>query len=386
LSDDPFGLDVRAEDLRRRPGTKWASVDGRLAAWIADMDFPVAPAISARLVDLARRDVGYPWWPGIGRSALPERFAARMGERFAWPVDPARLHELADVMQGVVLAIHHLTAPGDGVVLHVPAYPPFLRAIEGTGRRVVGVPARVVDGRWTFDHDELDARLATERASLLLLCHPHNPTGHVFDRAELTRVAEVAARHGLAVVSDEVHADLVHPPHGHVPFAALGEDVASRTITVTSSSKAFNLAGLRWAILHAGHDGFRDALRSLPSHYLGAPGLMAVAATEAAWTEGDGWLAAVRRHLDANRRRLGELLAARLPAIRYLVPDATYLAWLDCRDLGLGDDPADEFRRRGVELSPGPAFGTEGLGFARLNFATSAPVLEQVVDAMATPP
>ena len=182
MSDDPFGLDVRAEDLRRRPGTKWASVDGRLAAWIADMDFPVAPAITSRLVDLAGRDVGYPWWPGIGRSALPERFAARMGERFAWPVDPARLHELADVMQGVVLAIHHLTAPGDGVVLHVPAYPPFLQAIEGTGRRVVGVPARVVDGRWAFDHDELDARLATERASLLLLCHPHNPTGHVFDR------------------------------------------------------------------------------------------------------------------------------------------------------------------------------------------------------------
>ncbi len=349
------------------------------------MDFPVAPAITARLADLAARDVGYPRWPTIGRSALPELFAARMDERFAWDVDPGRLHELADVMQGVVLAIHHLTQPGDGIVLHVPAYPPFLRAIEGTGRRVIGVPARVVDGRWTFDHDELDVRLEREPATLLLLCHPHNPTGHVFDRTELTRLAEIAARHGLAVVSDEVHAELVHPPHGHVPLASLGEDVAARTVTVTSSSKAFNLAGLRWAILHAGHDGFRDALRALPPHYLGAPSLMAVAATEAAWTEGDGWLAAVRERLDANRRLLAEILADRLPAVRYLVPDATYLAWLDCRELGLGDDPADEFRRRGVELSPGPAFGDEGLGCARLNFATSPGVLEQIVTAMATP-
>jgi cystathionine beta-lyase len=317
---------------------------------------------------------------------LPDVFAARMGERFAWAVEPTRLHELADVMQGVVLAIHHLTRPGDGVVLHVPAYPPFLRAIEGTGRRVVGIPARAVDGWWSFDHDELDARLATDPATMLLLCHPHNPTGHVFDRAELVSVAEIAARHGLAVVSDEVHAELVHAPHGHVPFASLDEDVASRTITVTSASKAFNLAGLRWAALHAGHDGFREALQSLPSHYLGAPNLMAVAATEAAWTEGDGWLTAVRARLDANRTLLGELLAARLPAVRYVVPDATYLAWLDCRDCGMGDDPAEELRRRGVELSPGPAFGPEGIGCARLNFATSARVLERIVDAMATPP
>ena len=155
-------------------------------------------------------------------------------------------------MQGVVAAIHHLTAPGDRIVVHLPAYYPFLAAIEKMGRRRVDVTAELVDGRWQFDHDELDRRLAAEPAHLLLLCHPQNPTGHVFDRGELEQLAEIAARHDLPVVSDEVHAELVHPPHTHVPFAALGPEVEARTVTVTSASKAFNLAGMRWAILHAG--------------------------------------------------------------------------------------------------------------------------------------
>ena len=173
MSADPFGLDVRADALRRRPGTKWASVDGRLAAWIADMDFPVAPAIADRLAERARRDVGYPAWPAIGRSPLPELFAARMGERFGWSVDVSGLHELADVMQGVVLAIHHLTAPGDGVVLHVPAYPPFLRAIEGTGRRVVGVPARMVGGQFEQSRHACESLFPVGDLRLGdLACHP----------------------------------------------------------------------------------------------------------------------------------------------------------------------------------------------------------------------
>jgi cystathionine beta-lyase len=206
----------------------------------------------------------------------------------------------------------------------------------------------------------------------------------VFGRRELEQLASVAARHGLAVVSDEIHAELVHPPHRHVPFASLDHDVAARTVTVTSSSKAFNLAGLRWAIVHAGHDGLHQALRDLPPHYLGAPNVMGVVATEAAWSDGDEWQQAVGRRLDVNRQLLSELLAAHMPGVGYAVPDATYLGWLDCRALGLGDDPAETFRQRGVELSPGPEFGPHGRGFARLNFATSSAVLREIVATMAT--
>jgi cystathionine beta-lyase len=385
---DPFGLtSFGIDDLADRPGEKWSLAEGRLASWVADMDFPIAPAIVERLRHRVSLDVGYPAWDDVGRSPLPERFVARMATRFGWSPDPTRLHELSDALQGVALAIHHLTAPGDGVVVHLPAYPPFLQLIRDTGRRLVEVPAAQTATGYAWDYDELDARLTRDgpgRSRLWILCHPHNPTGRVFADAELTRIAELARTHDLVVVSDEIHADLVHPGHTHVPFAMLGEEVDARTITVTSASKAFNLAGLRWAILYAGHAGLHEAISRLPAHYLGAPNLLAVEAIDAAWTDGDDWLAAVRGVLDDNRHRLTALLGAQLPDVRYHEPAATYLAWLDCNALGLGDDPAAAFRRRGVELAAGRRFGSIGDGFVRLNFATSPAVLEAIVGRMAS--
>lgn len=379
--EDPFGLyDLDVDLLRQRAGAKWHRPAGRLAAWVADMDFPVAPAIRDRLhelLDPVTGDLGYPDWLRPVRSPLPELFVERMGQRYRWDVEIDRVVELADVVQGVQMAVHHLTRPGDGVVLHTPAYPPFFAAVEGLGRRVVRVP-------WPFDPDRLAVAMAEPGVRVLLLCHPHNPTGHVFGRDELERMAALAERHDITVVSDEIHADLTHAPARHLPFAALDAEVATRTVTLTSASKAFNLAGLRWAALHAGSDDMLGALRSLPDHYLGAPNLPAVVATEAAWTAGDGWLTAVLAVLDENRRRLVDLLAARLPEVEYRMPAATYLAWLDCRRLGWGDDPSAEFTRRGVELSPGPSFGHEGIGHVRLNFATSPGVLGQILAAMAT--
>ena len=271
--------------------------------------------------------------------------------------EPARLYEMSDVVQGVRIAVHHLSKPGDGIVLHTPAYHPFsFETIDSMQRRIVRVPA-------PFDHEALDAALAREPCvAPAPLCHPHNPTGHVFTRSELERIAEVAARYDLIVVSDEIHADLVHAPHGHVPFESLGPEVAARTITVTSASKAFNLAGLRWAIMHAGSDMMRSALDALPAHYLGAPNVMAVEATATAWTAGDPWLESVREVLDENRHALSGLLAAHLPGVRYTPPDATYLAWLDCRALGLGDDPSDDVPRTGRRAQPRSAVRRRGHG------------------------
>ena len=375
---DPFGL--RALDIvqaRARPGAKWQFHRADYAAWVADMDFPIAPAIRERLIEVASTDVGYPPWGGKrGISPAVVAFVERMTSRYGWVPQLPRLYELSDVIQGIRVTVHHLTDPGDGVVLHTPAYHPFLDTIESMQRRIVRVP-------WPFDHEALDTALARHPARLMILCHPHNPTGHVFTRPELERLAEIAARHDLVVVVDEIHADLVHAPHGHVPFESLGPDVAARTITVTSPSKAFNLAGLRWAILHAGCAAIRAVLDGLPDHYLGAPNVMAVEATATAWTSGDTWLASVLEVLDENRHALSDLLASHLPGVKYTPPDATYLAWLDCRDLGFGDDPAVTFRERGVALSPGPQFGAEGNGFARLNFATSPAILAETVAAMA---
>ncbi|HEY3485981.1 MAG TPA: aminotransferase class I/II-fold pyridoxal phosphate-dependent enzyme [Ilumatobacteraceae bacterium] len=376
IAVDPFGLrSLDLAELTARSGAKWHRVQPRLAAWVADMDFPVAPVIRDALAAAVNGDLGYPDWPYLGRSPLPEITVERMHARFGWEPDIDRLHELSDVMQAVQLAVHHLTEPGDGVVLHTPAYHPFLQTLETTGRRLVAVPS-------PFDHDELDARLAHEPARLMILCNPHNPTGHVFTRPELTQIADIAARHDIVVVADEVHADLVHAPNVHVAFETVGPDVSARSITVTSPSKAFNVAGLRWAILHAGHAPMHDVMRSMPRHYFGAPNILSTTAAAAAWTQSDDWLAAVKEVLDENRQALVGLLATHLPGVRYCVPEATYLAWLDCRELGLGDDPAAAFRSAGVELSPGPQFGPGGVGHARLNFATSPSVLEKIVATM----
>jgi cystathionine beta-lyase len=380
--DDPFGLrSLDLDVLRAKRVAKWQHRSPRYAAWVADMDFPVAPAIRDAMREVIDRDeLGYPNWGGpFARSPAAKLFPARMAERYGWEPDPGRVHDLIDVIQGVRAAVHHLSAPRDGVVLHLPAYHPFLDGIEEMDRRLVPVVER--DGE--FDHDALDAALTAEPARIWILCHPHNPLGKVFRRDELERIAELAAKHDLTVISDEIHADLTMPGHVHVPFASLGPEVAARTVTVTSSSKAFNLAGLRWAVLHAGSQQLHDALRGLPGHYLGAPNVMAVTATVAAWTEGGAWLDAAVAVIDENRRALPALLAEHLPGVACRALEATYLAWLDCRALGLGDDPAEVFRERGVELSPGPQFGPPGIGHARINVATSPAILAETVRAMA---
>ena len=381
---DPYGLrSLGIDRLRAKGGVKWQSSGAAFNAWVADMDFDVAPAISDALRGLVERnELGYPDWGGIfALSPAARLFPSRQAARYGWEPREDRLHDLADVIQGVRATILHLSRPGDGVVLHLPAYHPFLHTIDEMDRRLVPVGWEG-DG---FDYDDLERRLAAQGARVWILCHPHNPLGRVFERAELERIADIAARHDLVVISDEIHADLTLPGAGHLPFEALGEEVSARTVTITSASKAFNLAGLRWAVLHAGHAPMHAALEALPGHYLGAPNIMAVAAVVAAWTEGDDWLRAVVEVLDENRRLLPELLDEHLRGARARRLEATYLAWVDCRALGLGDDPAATFRTRGVEVSPGPQFSPlgHGDGHIRLNLATSPEVLAATVAAMA---
>ncbi|MEY2975267.1 MAG: hypothetical protein RIR49_1687 [Actinomycetota bacterium] len=378
MTADPFGL--RSLDLARvagRPGVKWGLHPGRLAAWVADMDFPVAPAITDRLRTLIDEgSLGYPNWGGKPSPAA-RLFVDRMADRFGWGIDVDRVHDLADVVQGVRLAVGMLTDPGDAIVLHLPAYHPFLHTLRDMGRRLVAAP---------FDLDELADVLRRERPRAMILCHPQNPTGHVFDRDELTRLAALAGEHDLVVISDEIHSDLVHAPATHIPFASISPEAQARTITVTSASKAFNLAGLRWAVMHVGVERFDSELRSYPDHWFGEANVLGVEAAVGAWTDGDEWLGAVMTVLDENRHRLVDLLAEHLPDVRYEPPMATYLGWLDCSALGGGDAPHEIFRKRGVEVSPGLQFGEIGAGHVRLNFATSPAILERIVRTMAGVP
>lgn len=386
-ADNPFES-LSPDWLASKPGTKWRTPSPRLGAWIADMDFrPPDAVLDALRAVVESGDLGYPTWNPRRHTPLVPLFVERMQHRHGWSPDAANCREYDDVIQGVRHVVHFMTRPGDGIVMHTPAYPPFHATWRSMHRRLVEVRAHATPIGWEFDYDDLDRRLRTEpgMARVWILCHPQNPLGHVFGRAELERIAEIAERHDLIVISDEIHAELVYAPHRHIPFESLGPEVSARAVTFSSASKSFNLAGMRWAVAHVGAASVRAAYDTLPAHFAGISSIMAVAAVHAAWTQGDPWLDECMRHLDDRRHQLADLLGTHLPGVVYRIPEATYLAWLDCRGLGLTEEPAEVFRRGDVELSAGPEFGTDGHGFVRLNFATSSTLLAEIVERMTRP-
>jgi cystathionine beta-lyase len=384
LRNPPVDLDaVDLGTLRRRRGEKWRHFGSEpLAAWVADMDFPVAEPIRLtlqRALDLG--DLGYPVNPRP--TDLPTVFAERALRRFGWQVSPRQVEVITDVVQGIFTALSVWTEPGDGVLVQTPVYPPFLGSVREMGRRLVTCDLVQSDRGYAIDFDAL-RRAADRGVRMLLLCHPHNPTGRVFSRAELEGIAALALERDLVVVSDEIHADLVYAGRVHVPFASLGAEVERRTVTLTSATKAFNIAGLRCAVAVYGSEELKRRFRTVPRHLRGGVNTLGLAATEAAWRHADPWLAGVLAYLDANRQRVAEVVRERLPGIGHALPEATYLAWLDCRALELAPDPQRFFlERAGVALSDGAPFGEAGKGFVRLNFATSRAILDEILERMA---
>jgi bifunctional pyridoxal-dependent enzyme with beta-cystathionase and maltose regulon repressor activities len=381
--------DVPLTWLRGKRGVKWhRSGEFRrgpdlIPAWVADMDFPVAPAVrTAIMATVDRGDLGYPDWPV---HPLAEPFARRMRTRHGWSPDPAHVRGVTDLIQALQIVIDLASGPGDGVIAHTPNYPPFLATIPAMGRRLVSAPLYPSGAlSWTWDHDRLAAEIARAGARILLLVNPQNPTGRVFRRDELERLADLAERHDLTVVSDEIHADLVHDPQVHIPFASLGPDAAARTVTVTSATKAFNLAGLRTAVAHVGPAALRDAWDAQPPDLYGATNVLGVEATLAAWAHGDDWLARLRAHLRDRRDQLSARIDG-VPGVTLRRPEAGYLAWLDFAGADLPEDPAAWLRRTaGIELVPGPDFGPGNESYARLNFATSSALLTDLADRLST--
>jgi cystathionine beta-lyase len=363
--------------LRARRGEKWQQYpDDVLPAWVAEMDYPLAEPIRGAIEGaLALDDLGYPL---ESPAPLQEAFAERMESRFGWRIDPRRVEPLSEVVQGIYVAIDCYTAPGDGIVVQTPVYPPFLRAVRELERRMVENPLAPGATRWEIDFDGLHA--AAGGARIFLLCNPQNPTGRVFERRELEQIAEVAAAHDWIVVADEIHADLVYAGGTHVPFASLGPDVEARTVTLSSASKAFNVPGLRCAVAHFGSEALRKRFLARPRALRGGQGSLGQAATIAAWRAGDAWLAEVLAYLDGNRRAVARFVGDRWPGARTWLPEATFLAWIDFRALGLAPSPFAFFLDRArVALSDGARFGAPGRGFARLNFATSRPLLDEIL-------
>lgn len=377
----PFD-EITLEQLRTAGGLKWSQHPDAIGSFVAETDFGTAPAVleaMRRSLDLGQ--LGY--LTESLRAALSESFSRFALASYGWPVDPDRVRPLADVVAGLTSAIQFFSAPGAPVIVPTPAYMPFFTVPPWLGRKVIEVPMARDGDRFAYDLDALDAAYLAG-GSLLVLCNPHNPIGRVLDRHEMSAVSEVVERHGGRVFSDEIHAPLVYDGQTHVPYASLSEATARHTVTAVSASKAWNLPGLKCAQLVLSNDA--DAERWSEVGFMAEHGAanLGVVANTAAYDAGGPWLAELMTYLDGQRRLLGDLLAQHLPDVGYQPPEGTYLAWLDCRRLGLGDHPAVFFlEHAGVALTDGPACGVAGAGFARLNFATPAPVLEQTVRQLA---
>jgi cysteine-S-conjugate beta-lyase len=373
--------------LRRKEGVKWGRAGHDvLPAWIADMDFPVAEPISEAIYMTVRRgDLGYPSWSNwMGLSPLAEPFARRMTELYDWQPRPDWVRNFSDLIQAIQVVLYLTTQPGEAIALHTPNYPPILKSITMMGRQAISSPMEWTGDDWGFDPARLEQDVAKAGCRTLIVVNPHNPTGHVYTMAELQALADIAVRNDMLVVADEIFAELAYPPHRHIPLASLGPDIANRTVTLTSATKAFNMAGLRCAAAHVGSARLREALDACPPDLFGVLDVLGVEATKAAWEKGGAWLAALMDHLGVNRGLVADTLAAWAPAIGYHPPQATYLAWLDCRRLETAMDPAAFFKETAkVTLSSGESYGPGGAGFARLNFATSAAILGEILNNMA---
>ena len=367
--------------LRARRTLKWASQpEDVLAMWVAEMDYPTAPAIAEALHRAVDAETfGYPL--DAGPSGLADALAADLARRHGWTVDPADVFLVADVMRGVSLALETFSGRDDPVVITTPVYMPFFDVVELSGRPQVHVPMVDVDGRPTFDLDALEGAFA-EGARTVLLCNPYNPLGRVLDRAELLAFAEVVERHGARVIADEIHAPLVFEGT-HIPYASLSPATANHTVTLLSASKAWNLPGLKCAQVVTSNAADRAAWRRIPLWAKVGVASLGIEASLAAYRDGDAWLEEVRALLAGHAAVVAEAVAG-MPGVRHRRNEGTYLAWLDCTDLDLDVEPAEWFLEHArVALSPGRPFRAPARRFARLNFATTTAILEESLERMA---
>ena len=379
--------EVDTKRLRSSRSIKWTKHPSDvIPAFIADMDFAPPPAISAALTAwLTDGFLGYPGWEYHGRvQAVASSYLHR---RYGMVDDPGRLLLQTDVVQGMHAAMEVWSEPGDAILVLTPIYPPFLGVIREQGRRLLEYRMTSQDGRYGFDVDALRALVAEHRPSMLLLCNPHNPTGRVFTVDELTALAALAIEFEMTVVSDEIHSELVFAAHEHMPFETLSDEVRARTVTITSASKACNLAGLRTAVLIFGTKALRQQFDAhFSSHLLGVVSVPGMVAMETAWSDPSvaRWQAACVGALEERAQQFRAGICAGAPELGLVPLEGTYLAWVDFsavkRSYAAGESVATHLLTEArLALSEGPTFGSGLEKFARVNLATSPAIVDEIV-------
>ena len=373
----------RLVDRRHTDSSKWQKYGPDvLPLWVADMDFqspePVIRALRERV------EHGVFGYLALEQPEFHELFADRLLKRYGWRVSPDAVVIIPGVIPGFNVAGRILTAPGDGLILQTPVYPPILRAASSIGLTREEAPlARRADGRYEIDVDAFSAAIR-ERTRFFLLCNPHNPVGRVFTRDELTSLAQVCLRRGLAIVADEIHCELTLGSNRHTPIASLDPEIAERTITLMAPSKTFNLAGLKCSVAIIPNATLREKFIAGRIDLVQTVNVFGYTAAFAAYRDGQPWLDELLRYLEANRDFVTEYVRTRLPGVAMFPPEATYLAWLDCRNAsGASRDPFTFFLENArVALNDGTLFGSGGAGFVRLNFGCPRSLLAKALDRM----
>jgi len=336
--------------------------------WVADMDFKTPEFIVKKLHDRLRHEIfGYSFRP-------PEYFdsiISWMKKRHNWEIEKDWICFCPGIVPELNLCTLTYTRPGDSIIVQPPVYFPFFTAVKNHGRELVYNQLLEKNGHYEMDFDDLERRM-DERTRLLLLCHPHNPVGRLWTKQELETLVEICARKNVMIVSDEIHSDLMLHGNIHIPLASLSEKAAEISLTCIAPSKTFNLAGLSTSALIIPNEGYRKTYeKMLDNLHVGMGNLFGIITLEAAYNEGEDWLRQLLAYLDENYKLLTDFFASRIPMVKVIPADATYLIWLDFRKLGLKNKELKEFiiDKAGLGLNDGPSFGPGGDGFQRINIA-----------------
>jgi cystathionine beta-lyase len=377
-------MNCNFDELIDRRGTnsaKWRHYDADvLPMWVADMDFPSAePIVEALKQRVEHRIFGYP----CDLAELDEAVVNWLETRHGWKVKTEDILYVSGVVSGFNLVSQAVTRPGDGVLLQTPAYPPFF-GVSGNASLLQQESAlvRSQNGLYEIDFDDLEKKITSE-TRVLMLCNPHNPTGRVFSKQELEKLAEVCLRHNILICSDEIHHDLVYAGSKHIPIASLSPEIARNTVTLLAPSKTFNIAGLEASVIVCTDAELRQKIDGARRGLMSNVNALAQVAALAAYREGAEWLDDVLLYLEGNRDLVYDTVKNEMPGVAMDKPQGTYLAWLDCRGLGLEQAPSEFFLEKArVGLNNGSMFGKEGEGFVRMNFGCPRSLLEDGLSRM----
>ena len=354
-----------------------------LPLWVADMDFQTAPAILERLEETVKHGI-------FGYSDGKEGYFAAVQnwyrERFGWETKPEWLVKTPGVVFALAAAVRAYTKEGDGVLLQQPVYYPFSEVITDNGRKVVNSPLKITDGYYTMDFDDLETKIVENKVKLFLLCSPHNPVGRVWSEEELRRVGEICLRHGVLVVSDEIHSDFTYGENIHHVFASLDEKYAAITTTCTAPSKTFNIAGLQISNIWISNPELRARFRAeVTAAGYSQVNLMGLVACQAAYETGEEWLKELKIYLEGNLDYVRTFLKENLPEIKLTEPEGTYLLWLDFKSLGMKEEQLKDLveNKAKLWLDSGAMFGPDGEGFERINIACPREILKQALTQLA---